>query len=199
MEIRLQSNIKEFTRELTAIQKQQVPYATSRAINDTAVNAQDDVIAAIPRVFNNLKKWWLKQQPTGIKVKFSNKANLHAQVHTSAYFAKIQEEGGVKQPRTAKNLAVPTAKVAKKYRTSHGAREMMDAQKNVFRTPKGVFRRTGKKRYPIQLLWSFTPTAKVKPRFRFYDTCKRAVMRRFETNFKMRLSQALATAKRPSR
>jgi hypothetical protein len=199
MDFRLDSNIKEFTRELTAIQKQQIPFAASRAINDTAVNAQDDVIAAIPRTFKNLKRWWLKQQPTGIKVRFSNKANLHAAVHTSAYFAKIQEEGGTKQPRSAKNLAVPTEKVAKKYRNSHGAREMMDAQKNVFRTPKGVFRRTSKKRYPIQLLWSFTPVAKVKARFRFFDTCKAAVMRRFETNFKMRLSQALATAKRPSR
>ncbi len=199
MDFRLQSNIKEFTRDLTAIQKQQIPFAASRAINDTAVQAQDEVVSTIPRVFNNLKKWWLKQQPTGIKVKFSNKANLHAAVHTSAYFAKIQEEGGVKQPRRAKNLAVPTEKVPKRYRTSHGARELMDAQKNVFRTPKGVFKRTGKKRYPIVLLWSFAPSAKVRPRFGFYDTCKAVVMRRFETNFKMRLSQALATAKRPSR
>jgi hypothetical protein len=199
MDFRLKDNIKEFTRDLNDIQRKQVPYATSRAINDTAVQGQDAVIAAIPRVFNNLKKWWLKQQPTGIKVKFSNKQNLHAAVHTSAYFAQIQEEGGTKQPRRAKNIAVPTAKVAKKYRTSHGAREMMDAQKNVFRTPKGVFKRTGKKRYPIVLLWSFTPSAKVKPRFRFYDTLKATVMRRFETNWKMRFSQAMATSKRPSR
>jgi hypothetical protein len=199
MDFRLDSNIKEFTRELNAIQRQQIPFATSRAINDVAVMAQDQVISGIPRVFNNIKKWWLKQQPTGIKVQFSNKSNLHAAVHTSAYFAKMQEEGGTKQPRTAKNLAVPTARVAKKYRTSHGARELMDANKNVFRTSKGVFRRTGKKRYPIQLLWSFTPTAKIKPRFRFYDTCKAAVQRNFEVQFKMRLAQALATAKRPSR
>lgn len=197
MEFRLQNNIKEFTRDLNIVQKQQVPYATSRAINDTAVDGQEAVQAAIPHIFKNLKRWWLRQQPTGIKVKFSNKANLHAQVHTSAYFAEIQSEGGTKRPQSARNLAIPTDAVPKKYRTSHGAREMSNDKKNIFRTPKGVFKRTGKKK--ITLMWSFSPTAMIKKRFDFNGIIEKVIKRRFEKHFFTRLQQALSSSKPPSR
>ncbi len=197
MEIRLDSNIREFTKWLTEVQKEQVPYATSRALNDTAVDAQNSLVKAVTGIFKNRKRWWLKQQPTGIKVKFSNKRDLAARVHTSAYFAQIQQDGGVKKPKTAKNLAIPTAAVPKKYRTSHGARDMMADKKNVFSTPKGVFRRTGKKK--LTLMWSLSPTATIKGVFKFGDIVTKVVNRRFEVHFKKRLDQALNSAKPPSR
>lgn len=197
MEIILKDNIKQFTRWLDDVQKKQVPFATSRALNDTAVDGQNSVVAAIPHVFNNRKKWWLKQQPTGIKVRFSKKDNLHAAVHTSAYFADIQEKGGTKSPRSSKNLAIPTNFVPKKYRTSHGAKEMLDERSNVFRTPKGIFRRDRKG--ATTLLWSFATSAKVPKRFGFFDILEKAVKRRFADNFKKRIDQALASAKPPSR
>lgn len=197
MEIRLDSNIREFTKWLTEVQKEQVPYATSRALNDVAVDAQSSVVKSITGIFQNRKKWWLKQQPTGIKVKFSNKRDLVSRVHTSAYFAQIQQDGGTKKPKSAKNLAIPTAAVPKKYRTSHGAREMMADKKNVFSTPKGVFRRTGKKK--LTLLWSLAPAAKIIGVFKFADIITKVVNRRFEQHFRKRLEQALNTAKPPSR
>jgi hypothetical protein len=197
MEITVKDNIKEVTRFLNDVQKKQVPYASSRALNDTAVDGQNSVVAAIPTTFQNRKKWWLKQQPTGIKVKFSKKTDLRARVHTSAYFAEIQEKGGTKTPKSSKNLAVPTGKVPKKYRTSHGAKEMLNANKKVFRTPKGVFRRSGKKN--ITLLWSFTPSARVPRRFGFIQIVEKVVKRRFSQHFKTRIDQAIASAKPPSR
>jgi hypothetical protein len=197
VEISLKGNIKEFTKHLTMLEKQQVPYATSRAINDTAVDGQESVQEAIPHIFNNRKRWWLKQQPTGIKVKFSNKQNLHAKIHTSAYFAKLQSEGGIKTPKTARNLAIPTEAVPRKYRTSHGAKEMSADRANVFRTPKGVFKRSGKKK--ITLLWSFSPSATIKRVFNFHEIIEKVVKRRFEQHFKKRLTQALSSAKPPSR
>lgn len=196
VELYLRDNVREFTKWLTDVQKQQVPYATSRALNDTAVDGQNSVQKFITGVFQNRKKWWLKQQPTGIKVKFSNKRDLHARVHTSAYFLPLQKKGGTKRPKTAKNLAIPTAAVPKKYRTSHGAREMMADKKNVFSTPKGVFRRTGKKK--LTLMWSLSPSAKIKPVFEWETIITKVVNRRFGTHFKKRLEQALASAKPPS-
>lgn len=196
MEIRLHNNIKEFSRYLTSVQRLQVPFATSRAINDTAVNGQEAVQGEVQHIFNNRKKWWLRQQPTGIKVKFSNKQNLHAQVFTNAYFAPMQAEGGTKKPRSAHNLAIPTDAVPKKYRTSHGAREMLNSGQRVFRTSKGVFKRTGKK--TLTLLWSFSPTAAIRRIFNFNEIVEKEVIKRFEGHFFKRLEQALATAKPPS-
>jgi hypothetical protein len=194
VEITVQSNIKEFISELNAVQRNQLPFATSRALNDVAVDAQDAVINAIPHIFQNRKKWWLKRQPLGIKVKFSKKHDLKSSIYTKAYFAEIQEKGGLKTPKSSKQLAVPTDRVSRKYRTSHGAREMLAERQNVFKTNKGIFQRTGKK--GAVLLWSYARSAKIKPRFGFYDICHKVIMRRFEQHFKKRLEQALSTARK---
>ena len=193
MEVSLKSNIKEFTKQLDHIQKQQVPYATSRALNDVAVDAQESVVAAIPNVFNNRKKWWLKQQPTGVKVRFSKKTDLKASVYSKAYFAEMQEKGGTKTPRASRNLAIPTDSVPKKYRTSHGAKEMLNERQNVFKTPKGIFRRTGKK--GAVLLWSYSRSAKVPRRFGFNDIVAKVVKRRFEQHFKKWLEKSISSMK----
>lgn len=193
----VKDNIAEMTKWLDNIQRKQIPYATSRALNDTAVDAQKAIVDKIPSTFANRKKWWLKQQPTGIKVKFSKKTDLTATVHTSAYFAGIQERGGVKAPKSGRNLAIPTAQVPKKYRTSHGAKQMLAEKKKVFATPKGVFRRKSKKK--IEVLWTFSPRASIKPRFKFHATAEATARRNFARNFERWLKQAIATAKPPSR
>lgn len=197
MDVSVKHNIKDFTRYLTDVQKKQVPYASSRALNDTAVDGQNAVVEKIPGIFKNRKKWWLKQQPTGIKVKFSKKNSLMARVFTTAYFAEIQEKGGVKTPKSSGKLAVPTAAVPRKYRTSRGARDMLNERQNIFRTPKGVFKRTGKK--GIQVLWTFARSAVIKPRFGFYAIMEATVKGNFSKNFEQRLKQAIASAKPPSR
>ena len=195
MQIVVKDNIREFVAALNNIQRRQIPYATSRALNDTAIHAQEAVVSRIERIFNNRKKWWLKQQPTGIKVEFSRKNALTAAVYTNAYFTPLQETGGIKKPKTARKLAVPTGKVPKKYYKAGGAREMLEANRKVFSTPKGIYRRRGKKRYPIEPLFTYTPTANVKPRLEFSETIERTVNRLFAVNFQNRLDQALANAK----
>lgn len=199
MELRVENNIKEFTRWLTDVQKKQVPYATSRAINDVAVDGQNSIVKHITGTFKNIKKWWLKQQPTGVKVKFSNKKNLHARIFTDVYFGTRQQDGGIKKPKQGKNLAIPLPAVPRKYRTSSGAKRMMEADKKVFSVKGGhIYKRKGKKQYPIQLLWIRAPQSKTLPALKFDVIIEKVVKRRFEQHFKKRLDQALATAKPPS-
>lgn len=193
MEITVQDNIKEFTRKLTEFQRKQIPYATSRALNDIAVAAQEQIQEEIPTKFNVRKKWWLKQQPTGIKVKFSRKDDLHSAVYTNAHFAQLQEEGGTKTPHRSHHLAIPTGSVPKKYFTSKGAREMVSANSRVFLTKKGIFRRKGKKN--VELLWSFATSARVTPRFGFAATATKVVKSKFGQFFAKRLQQSLRTAR----
>jgi hypothetical protein len=195
LKISVRSNVKEFTRGLTRKQKTQVPFATARALTWTAQDVQKAIIEHIPRAFNVTKKWWLKQQPTGIKIRPANKTNLSARVYTNAHFARLQEEGGTKRPAKAANLLVPTSKVPKSRRKSGGAAVMLK-QKKTFSTRKGIYRRKGpKKSSVVEMLFARTKTAHIQPRFGFKRTAIKTVRARFKRNFKRSLSKALDTAK----
>ena len=52
MQINVKSNIKEITKFTTTVQKKQIPFATSRALNDTAFNiARKDLPKFANRIF----------------------------------------------------------------------------------------------------------------------------------------------------
>ena len=191
----VRSNVKEFTRGLDRVQKRQVPFATARALTWTAQDAQKEIIIKIPSIFNITKKWFLKQQPTGIKITPAKKLRLIASVYTVAYFAKLQEFGGTKRPRKGKNLLIPTERVPKSRRKSGGAGIMLK-QKKTFSTKTGVYRRKGpKKKSVVELLFWRSRDADIKPRFGFRRMAREIAKRRFARNFKRSLSKALATAR----
>lgn len=196
LKISVRSNVKEFTRGLTRIQKKQVPFATARALTWTAQDVQKAIMERIPRVFNVTKKWWLKQQPTGIKVRPAKKTHLASRVYTEAHFADLQEDGGTKRPRQSKSLLVPSNKVPKSRRKSGGAAAMLKGKKT-FSNRKGIYRRKGPKRnQTVELLFARTKTAHIRPRFGFKRTAVKTVRARFKRNFARSLSKALETAKR---
>lgn len=192
VELVIRDNIDEFVKQLNIVQRQQVPFATSRALNDTAVDAQGSIVQRVQQVFDNRKKWWVKgNRRTGIRVKFSNKKNLTSAVYSEAYFADLQEDGGIKRPRGSK-LAIPTKKVPKRLHKSTGVR---DAKTNprVFSDRRGVFQRMARNR--LKMLFSWTSSAAVQPRLGFEKTARARAQSRFRRHFARRLNQALKTAR----
>lgn len=191
----VKDNVKDFTRWLTDVQKKQVPYATALALTRTAQDVQAYIIERIQTIFNVTKKWWLKQQPTGIKIKSATKRDLHSRIYTNAYFADLQEEGGIKRPQDNRVLAVPTDATPKSRRKSGGARIMMQ-QKKTFSTPAGIFRRKGRgKNSKVEKLFAYAKTATIRPRFGFKTMAKSVAARQFPKRFAESLSKALKTAK----
>ncbi|MDY6790521.1 MAG: hypothetical protein SWH54_04550 [Thermodesulfobacteriota bacterium] len=191
--INVKSNVKQFTRHLTRIEKKQVPFATARALTWTAQDVQKWLIKKIPSIFNVTKKWWLKQQPTGIKIKPAKKNYLVSSIYTKAYFANLQEEGGTKRPTRSKNLVIPTKKVPKSRRKAGGAAVMLKGKK-VFSTARGIYRRKGgKKSRTIELLFHKERSANIKPRFNFRQTAHSIATRMFKRNFLRSLAGALKT------
>lgn len=193
--INVKSNVKQFTRHLTKIEKKQIPFATARALTWTAQDVQKWLIKKIPAIFNVTKKWWLKQQPTGIRIKPAKKNHLISSVYTKAYFAPLQEEGGTKRPTRSKNLVIPTKKVPKSRRKSGGATAMLKGKK-VFSTSRGIYRRKGgKKSKSLELLYHKESSANVKPRFNFKRTAHTIATRMFKRNFLKSLASALKSAR----
>lgn len=197
LSINFKSNVKEFTRGLDKIQKKQVPFATARALTWTAQDAQKGIIQRIPRIFNVSKKWWLKQQPTGIKITPAKKIRLISSVYTMAYFAALQEMGGTKRPHRSSILIIPTKKVPKSRRKSGGAKAMLK-NKNVFSTKTAIFRKKGgkkRKNQKLELLYIKEQSANVRARFSFARTVKTIANRKFSRNFIKSLEMALKTAR----
>ncbi len=192
MELVVKDNVADVIRSLDTIQRRQIPYAMSRALNDTAVDAQGAVVSQAQRVFENRKRWWIKgNRRTGIRVGFSNKTNLVASVYTNAYFAKQQEHGNVKTPRGSK-IAVPTDKAPKRLFRSDGVSKAKTNSK-VFSDRRGVFQRMS--RGKLKMLFSWTPSAVVTPRFSFGATAKLRAQQRIKRHFQRRLAQALRSAR----
>ncbi len=203
----VRSNIKQFTKGLDRDQRRQVPFATARALTRTAQRCQADIQGNIPKLFNTTKKWWLKQQPTGIKITPAKKADLAATVYTRAYFADLQEKGGIKAPFESGGLLVPTDKVPKYGRKSGGAAKVLAGKKIIRRgrkpegSPiiktrsggKGVFRRKNKK--TVELLYNYVPRANIRPRFGFARMAHSSAQRHFKPEFEKSLKAALKTAR----
>lgn len=200
MELSVTSNVKQLKRKFSRLQHDQVPFATAVALTKTAQAAQKKIQEEIPNRFRVTKKWWLKQQPTGVKIEPATKKRLWARVFTKAYFADLQEEGGTKKPTRGSRLAVPTERVrAKKNRKSGGVREVIDRPKTFFGKTKtgktALYRRRTKNSHPVELLYVFSPTARIQKRFRFKETAAAVAKRQFNRIFIQQMIRAIRTAR----
>lgn len=195
--IDFKSNVKAFTKDMKAVERKQVPFATARALTWTAQDAQKDIQGKIKSIFNVTRKWWLKQQATGIKIKPAKKDNLKSSVYTDAYFAELQEEGGTRKPHKSGKLTIPTKKVPKSRRKAGGAKQMLQSDK-VFATERGIYRRKGGKKRKNQkreLLYHKAASAKVSPRFGFMRMAEKVAKTKFSSNFWKSFKKAIKTAR----
>lgn len=194
MQMSLKADFAPLIRKLTYVQKQQVPFAASRAINDIAKDSQQAIQQHIRTVYKNRKIWWLQQQPTGIKVRFSSKRNLKSSVFTKAYFAQLQETGGTKTPRRGRALAIPTAKTPRKFHKSGGARAILRDDPKAFSAGRaGIFRRVGKNK--VVRVFGYANKASVKPALNFERIARATAQSTGRMHFERRLREALATAR----
>jgi hypothetical protein len=198
MSISVKSDVKQLMRQLDSVQRRQIPFAVASALTLTAKEAQKEIQADIPNRFRVTKKWWLQQQPTGIKVQPATKQRWWATVFTNAYFAPLQEAGGTKTPYRGSSIVAPSSNVrAATQRRSGGAKEARNKPGVFFgktRTGKtAMYRRKSKRQ--VELLYVFMRTARVKKRFGFKQQAVATVRRVFSRILKQRLDQAIATAR----
>jgi len=76
MEISVKPDIKAATRRLTAVQRKQLPYATSRALNDTAFDGMHHARKMAKRLLHKPIGYTIR----GIRYSKSNKRNLRSTV-----------------------------------------------------------------------------------------------------------------------
>lgn len=212
MQIAVNFEALKATAWLTDLQKKQVPFATAKALTQTAQDIQKMVQAEMPNRFT-LRNDWVRQ---GIRIIPATKSNLRAVVFSRDAFMSLQEEGGDKRPKKDRNLAIPLAA----RRTKKGLINKADLPENLGRAEFTVGRggkqvarrgregvafkfkaqdgreylalRRGNK---LELMYLLTPQARVKKALGLRETGRRMYAKAFNNRFGAALKSALDSAR----
>ncbi len=216
MEIRVTVESAGVERHLLELRRDQVPFATSLALNNTGKAVQSAQQETIRRNFKIRRTWVLQ----GVKIaRFSTKARLVVtiMIDRARDFLDKFEEGGIKRPR-GKHLAIPNEVrrtksdiVGKAQRPrsfgfvffGRGTKATIyKGNRRTFLMAKpdgsgGIFQRVGRRGGSrLKKLYSFTRDARIAPMLHFHDVARRVVSRVFPEEFRKAFAQALATARR---
>lgn len=206
IDFKINSNIKEFDKKLTRFQKKQLPFASSRAINDTLKEGRKAAVNHLRATQKSRKPWW-NNKATGLNIKFSNKKRLLGRIFTNIYWAKYQEYGGIKIPK-GNHILVPTEKVPKYARKAGGHKQLFEKSNILHHNgspiielksgKKGILRRRGKgKTERIEMLYGVVEMARIKkPMLGLRKTMRKVVKRRFRKNLIRRINDALKSTKK---
>lgn len=199
LELDISSNIDEFEREATEMELQQVPFAASVAINNSAKDVRRVVIGSTwPKAFKVRNKAF---PGVVLRIKFSTKYDLEAAVfdQLGREYLERHTTGGVKRPTGGKNLAIPV-------NVPRGAsgRIVKSKKPRVLTAKKStrIVRGKGGKNLIIErfkgqtiVRYVLSPSAKIDSRFRFYedaaDTFERVIVGHWNTA----MDRALRTSK----
>ena len=209
MDIKLSGNYRELEQRLNKIQRKQLPFAFSKTLNDTAFQVRKTVTGPTYnrafdvknrkfagqsfRVFKSTKRK-LEASVTQVKVRQLYRGNL-----------KMHAEGGVKRPR-AGNIAIPSDKIkAKRTRTgrigqANRPRQLLEKPRTFIAVmpsgKRGIWQRRGKKRLPIDLLYTLDKSVRITKEYMFFEDGSKVVRKKLQRNFSKAFDQAMKTRKR---
>lgn len=202
----LQRSLKNFSGN--------VAFASSRAINDTAVAVQKfEIESQLPgklTIRSRGTPWTKPGTKYGVNIRpFASKSNLLAIVGSQADWLKLQETAGMKRV-AGHRLAIPTSfwknpkelmARSKKPRTILQAtrrRKQLAGRAFIYegtKMPAGIYARAERKRRALRMLFRLVPMAPVKGGLKFYDSGREIVIGVYQQNFNRRIAEAMATAK----
>ena len=219
MNVNIETNIKEVTKHLNVIQKKQIPFAASMAMNKVMFGLQKAEKKAVDREFDGATNF----TKTGFIVVKADKRNLTAELYINnaqgkerASYMQHEIDGGTRHPKR-KAIAIPreknfTGKTTQAGNFRKGAIDKFknDKAKYFFGKPKGrpsasegIWERYGRSGTGttsgarIRQVALFTKYAKYKPLFPFYELGNKVIMGRggFKKHFEKAMQYALRTAK----
>jgi hypothetical protein len=210
MRFSVESNLNELTKRLTRIQKEQVPFATSMALNNVAADVANAITAQMDRYLDNptpFTKRAYQSRPGTFRTESgarATKKKLFVDIipgKVQAEYLKFQIEGGVRTPNQ-RAIFVPS-RVAPKNKfgnlTRGNRKRFIAGQGQYFsagdredKTP-GVYKRESSGK--IQPMAFYVERANYKAIFPIDKIAGGVVKNRFGLRFDQALKRALATAR----
>ncbi|TPN79975.1 hypothetical protein [Mesorhizobium sp. B1-1-2] len=196
IDISFESNIREWTASMVAFERQQLPFATAKALTDVA---RLDVKPAIERQIDAVFVKPVEFTRRGVAYRPANKSGLASKVlimNVQQSYLEIEEYGGVRTPKK-RALAMPAGQKVNAYgNLPRGTVQRLLARRDTFsgrvNGHGGIWQRTRK---GLKLLVAWRDQASYSPRFGFYETARAAAELHFPRRFDAALSQALASAR----
>lgn len=198
MQIKVKDNIKEFSKGLNRLQKEQLPFATAQAINNTLFGLRKEMgkqtVKKLDRPVPFTQRGFLIEKST--KRYLVGKLFMRPEVEK---YMKYQIDGGVRS--TAKKIPVPITKNKRlnKYGNIAGKRTgLVKGSKEFIGTIKGVTGvwKLGRKGETPTLLIKFHDSVKYdKKPFDFFKIGRGYVRGTFNRQLSKAFRKALRTAK----
>ncbi len=201
---------ESFARHLNRMAANQVPFATSKAINETAKDFQKVQTAHIRKEFIERNPIFIKR---AVKIKpFANKRRLSATVQieppggqrTTDILSKF-EEGGTKRPRQGRHLAIPIevrrtkrgivskAQRPRAFQFREIGKRIVGLKRTFIVPGVGILQRRGKRK--VRLLYAFARAVPIPAALDFVENAKRVVRVIFPRRFRKAFQQAMRTAR----
>lgn len=196
---------------LGGVHRKQIPFAASKALNDTAKQAQKAVRANLAATFILRRPDFILRE--GAKIpQFSTKERLEVELQVSRRADMLGkfEKGGEKRPTRSRNLVIPAAarpsirdvlpthlRPRKLRLRPHGTsgNVLVGRHRTFLIKDKGLFQRTGPGRSDVILLFSMTPRARVTASLHFEDITRRVIRESWPEHFARAFALAVRTAK----
>lgn len=214
--VKISVDVGPMVQWLNDLQTNQVPFATSRAVNDLAKEVQTAIQEGIRERFTIRREWVLQ----GIKItKFSDKRDdpimATIEIPPDHRFLNKFEEGDTKYPRFGTHIAVPTSAISTKtgivpmgmrpkafgfqeVSTKSGAVQIKGSQRTFIllnTASPGIYQRTGPGKRALRMLYKFFSSVPTPRSLHFREGAQRVCTERFRFIFKKRLDEALASAR----
>lgn len=219
MQISIQHDLDQLTRRLGKLQRQQLPFAVSKAINHVALRAKDQLVASLPKQLDRPKPFTLRAP----MVKRGNKRAPAATVYLGEKQAeylrwpvlggprtlapgrsrlvvpgkslRLDRYGGVPRARTGQARAGTRANTFTGVPRGHGGSLPAGIwQRHTFRRgPRG-----GRQATKVRILVEFGRPSDIRParqKWSYYATVQATVSREFRTALNQALAAAVASAK----
>lgn len=206
MRISVEADFKALRSRLTRLQRDQLPFAASVAINEVASDVANEITRQMPNNLDRPTSFTLKAyqaRPGTFRGLRSNKRNLTAVVDPAKIqkeYLRFQIEGGTRLPKQ-RAIFVPTDKAPKnkfgnvtranRRRLIDGNGKYFSAGKEQNKTP-GIYYRTPTGIEPMAF---YVQEAKYKPIFPVQRIAAGVVKSRFSRRLEAALRRALATAR----
>ena len=202
MQFKVTSNIKQVQKSMGRIRKDQVPFATSLALNMTADDVAKAITAQMPQKLDRPTPFTLAAYMTKkgrFKGKRASKRNLVAVLipgEAQAKYLELQVFGGTRTP-AGSALAVPFTKNARlnKYGNVPNRRGGLIKKKSQFiatiKGIEGIWERYGRGGKKIKLIHAFESEADYQPRLPIFKIAGGVIRNRLGRNFRVAYARAI--------
>lgn len=201
MRINIKADTKAINKSLTSLQKKQIPFATSKAINKTAFQTRRQLQKDMDTTFRKGATAFTKR---GVLVKKSHKTNLVGNVYIDKEQSKYIEKqvfGGIR----SESYAIPIpfrdrVKLSKQGNLTKSKFKGLVNNKNnkilEINNVKGLYEIKKNTKPKLLVALNRRSVSYSNPKFKFFALGKRSVNKFFIKNYKKELGEAIRNAKK---